>query len=306
MGPSGSGKTTLLVDPGLPRPAERRASTCSRGGTSTALGDDELSRLRNRSVGFVFQAFHLIPQLTVVGERRDAAALRGRAAPRVAAAGARARSSAWASRTAPTTARPSSRAARRSGPRSRARSSRRRACCSPTSPPATSTPATGEEIRALLDELHAQGATVVLVTHNEALGRARRARGAPARRAGRVGGAPVSPALVVLLRLGARSLRLHKLRSSLSILGRRLRRRGGRRDVVGRRGGAPRDAGADRGARHRHRDGQAAPRRLRASRRRRCRSPRRSRSRAWCPACARWRRCAWPSSRPTPRAAARP
>jgi putative ABC transport system ATP-binding protein len=30
---------------------------------------------------------------------------------------------------------------------------------------------TGDEIRALLDELHAQGATVVLVTHNETLGR---------------------------------------------------------------------------------------------------------------------------------------
>ncbi|MFI4947085.1 MAG: macrolide ABC transporter ATP-binding protein, partial [Burkholderiales bacterium] len=31
--------------------------------------------------------------------------------------------------------------------------------------------ATGEEIAALIDRLHAQGATVVLVTHNEALGR---------------------------------------------------------------------------------------------------------------------------------------
>ena len=64
MGPSGSGKTTLLSILGcLDRPSsgEHRFE----GRDVKALGDDELSRLRNGSVGFVFQAFHLIPQLTV-------------------------------------------------------------------------------------------------------------------------------------------------------------------------------------------------------------------------------------------------
>ena len=48
--------------------------------------------------------------------------------------------------------------------------------------------ATGEEIAALLDELHAGGATVVLVTHNEALGR--RAERVVRLRDGRVEPAP--------------------------------------------------------------------------------------------------------------------
>ena len=65
MGQSGSGKTTLLSILGcLDRPTS--GEQLFEGRSVASLGDDELSRLRNRSVGFVFQAFHLIPQLTVV------------------------------------------------------------------------------------------------------------------------------------------------------------------------------------------------------------------------------------------------
>jgi len=64
MGPSGSGKTTLLSILGcLDRPSA--GEHLFEGRSVAALDDDELSRLRNRSVGFVFQAFHLIPQLSV-------------------------------------------------------------------------------------------------------------------------------------------------------------------------------------------------------------------------------------------------
>ncbi len=63
-GPSGSGKSTLLSILGcLDRPT---TGEYRLGGTPVAgLGDEQLSRVRNRSIGFVFQAFHLIPQLTV-------------------------------------------------------------------------------------------------------------------------------------------------------------------------------------------------------------------------------------------------
>ena len=63
-GPSGSGKSTLLSILGcLDRPT---TGEYRLGGTAVAgLGDEQLSRVRNRSIGFVFQAFHLIPQLTV-------------------------------------------------------------------------------------------------------------------------------------------------------------------------------------------------------------------------------------------------
>jgi ABC-type lipoprotein export system ATPase subunit len=65
MGPSGSGKSTLLhLLGGLDRPT---AGACLIGGVEVAsLDDPALSRLRNRQLGFVFQAFHLIPELTVV------------------------------------------------------------------------------------------------------------------------------------------------------------------------------------------------------------------------------------------------
>ncbi|WP_083449403.1 ABC transporter ATP-binding protein [Actinoplanes rectilineatus] len=63
MGPSGSGKTTLMhLLAGLDTPTE---GTVSLAGTSLAgLDDDALTDLRRDRVGFVFQAFNLLPTLT--------------------------------------------------------------------------------------------------------------------------------------------------------------------------------------------------------------------------------------------------
>ena len=63
MGPSGSGKSTLLhCLAGLDRPT---SGTVRIGGTDlAALKDKELTELRRDRVGFVFQAFNLVPTLT--------------------------------------------------------------------------------------------------------------------------------------------------------------------------------------------------------------------------------------------------
>jgi putative ABC transport system ATP-binding protein len=63
MGPSGSGKSTLLNILGLlDRPDAGRYRL--DGVETTALGDEERARLRRERIGFVFQAFHLVPRLT--------------------------------------------------------------------------------------------------------------------------------------------------------------------------------------------------------------------------------------------------
>ena len=64
IGESGSGKSTLLnLIAGLETPD---AGTVRIGGTDLAgLDDDARTRLRRRSIGFVFQSFHVLPHLTV-------------------------------------------------------------------------------------------------------------------------------------------------------------------------------------------------------------------------------------------------
>ena len=63
MGPSGSGKSTLMhVLAGLDRPTE---GTVDIDGTEIGkLDDGDLTRLRRDKIGFVFQAFNLVPVLT--------------------------------------------------------------------------------------------------------------------------------------------------------------------------------------------------------------------------------------------------
>jgi len=62
-GRSGSGKTTLLnMIGGLDRPTRGRVWV--DGAEVSAMGEDELVRLRREKIGFVFQAFGLVPILT--------------------------------------------------------------------------------------------------------------------------------------------------------------------------------------------------------------------------------------------------
>ena len=65
LGPSGSGKSTLLmVLTGLERPDS--GSVVVAGQNLAELGEDELARFRGRTIGIVFQAFHLIPTMTAL------------------------------------------------------------------------------------------------------------------------------------------------------------------------------------------------------------------------------------------------
>ncbi len=65
MGPSGSGKSTLMNILGfLDTPDDGRYRFF--GEEVAALDDEQLSRIRNEKIGFVFQSFHLLPRLTAL------------------------------------------------------------------------------------------------------------------------------------------------------------------------------------------------------------------------------------------------
>ena len=169
MGPSGSGKTTLLSILGcLDRPT--RGAHLFDGRPVEALDDDALSRLRNREIGFVFQAFHLIPQLSVA-ENVETPLQYGEVPP-----------AQWRPRALRALEQVglADRALHRPGELSGGEAQRaaiaralvtRPRLLLADEPTGNLDTSTGREIEALLDELHGSGRTVVLVTHNEALGR---------------------------------------------------------------------------------------------------------------------------------------
>lgn len=80
MGPSGSGKSTLMhILAGLDQPTEGTVTIA--GLEISSMSDGELTRLRRRHIGFVFQFFNLLPMLTaeenimlplsIAGEKTD-------------------------------------------------------------------------------------------------------------------------------------------------------------------------------------------------------------------------------------------
>ena len=65
VGPSGAGKSTLLhILGGLDNPGQGEVEFF--GQNLYALPDEKRARLRNEQIGFVFQAYHLLPELTAL------------------------------------------------------------------------------------------------------------------------------------------------------------------------------------------------------------------------------------------------
>ena len=166
MGPSGSGKSTLLnLICGLDEPTG--GSVRIDGIDLTRLTDDERTRLRREKVGMIFQTFNLLPTLTAVenvalplrlkGEARSEAV--ERASTMIERVGLSGRSS----------HRPDEMSG---GERQRVAIARALIFAPPIlladEPTGNLDSNTGEEILTLLDDLHAEfNTTVVLVTHNQ-------------------------------------------------------------------------------------------------------------------------------------------
>ncbi len=164
MGPSGSGKTTLLEIIGcLSRPS---AGTYRfQGRRVDQIEPDQLARVRGEEIGFIFQSFNLLPRLSAVENvelplsyRGVPRAQRRRRAEEVLARvhlGARARH------------RPSELSG---GERQRVAVARalinRPALILADEPTGNLDTKTGNEIVSLLCELHEEGNTLVLVTHD--------------------------------------------------------------------------------------------------------------------------------------------
>jgi len=174
MGPSGSGKSTLLNILGcLDRPTT--GSYRLDGREVAKLDDDELSHVRRHRIGFVFQFYHLVPRLTAAGnvelpmifagvERRERAARVARALEDVDLSGRADHLSEQLS----------------GGERQRVAIARA-VVMGPSllladEPTGNLDTTAGAEIVKLLEGMNARGLTLVVVTHDPAIGRRARHR----------------------------------------------------------------------------------------------------------------------------------
>ena len=167
VGPSGSGKSTLLTLLGgldTPSAGEVRILGTPLG----ALNDRQLTRLRLERIGFVFQRFHLLPVLTARENVELPLAERG-----VAAAERRSRAEALLTYVG-LAARSNHRATQLSGGEMQRVAIARALANNPAiiladEPTGELDAATGREILTLFRRLHADGTTLVVVTHDDQL-----------------------------------------------------------------------------------------------------------------------------------------
>lgn len=170
-GPSGCGKSTLLnLVGGLDRPT--RGEVVVDGTRVDRLGEAAAARFRRASVGYVFQFFHLLDDLTVAGNVAVAAQLAGsspaeadgRAAELLGQLGLTAKAAAY-------------RATLSGGERQRVAIARaivnRPTVLLADEPTGALDRRNGESALALLEDLNRHGQTILLVTHDEALAKHR-------------------------------------------------------------------------------------------------------------------------------------
>ena len=167
MGPSGSGKSTLLnLIAGLDRPTAGTVTVA--GQRIDNLGESALARFRARHIGFIFQFFNLLEDLTVSDNVLLPAQLAGASRRR-----ARTRAAELLDRMGLADQR-NAYPARLSGGQRQRVAIARALVNSPEllladEPTGALDTATGQEIGRLLSELNAAGQTLVLVTHDPAL-----------------------------------------------------------------------------------------------------------------------------------------